>query len=140
MNTNEYYNRAIHSIDTGNYGAFFNVVRHVPIRRRLDLLLHASSRPDSAGLDMSLSLLSDLHDIPRDLYLAVCKNAINYGHVERVCTLANKARFHVKDFDDSFYIEIVNAALPEHKEIADTVKRYCEYILTWGAGPAITYI
>ena len=139
MNTNEYYNRAIHAIDTGNYVAFHNAARHVPSRRH-DLLLYASSRPDSVGLDLSLSLLSDLYDIPSDLYLTVCKNAINFGHVERVCTLANNARSCVKDFDASFYSEIVAAALPEHKEIADTVERYCEFIQTRGTGPAITYI
>ena len=139
MNTTMQYLKALRAIEAGDYQAFLGAARHVP-NKTLDLLERAASRPGIDGRDMTIAMLLESRDIPRELYLTVCKNAINFGHVERVCTLANNARSCVKDFDASFYSEIVAAALPEHKEIADTVKRYCEYMLTWGAGPAITYI
>jgi hypothetical protein len=120
------YDKAILAIQDGEYDALLRAHQNVP-DKTLDLLPLAAARPGPVGRDMTIAMLLEARDVPQDIYLAVCKNAIATGDTGRVLTLAREAGNRVKDLDMSLYGEIIGESLTGNKKnIANALLEQCE--------------
>jgi hypothetical protein len=118
------YDRAVLAIQDGEPDLLQKARQKIPDRIG-DLLAVAAGRPGRVGMDMTLALIQDAKDLPQDLYLTACKNAVATGDSVRTAALAYYAEECVKDLDQAIYGEIICKAMPEHKHIAEALVKQC---------------
>ncbi len=85
------------------------------MERSGELLACAAGRPGSVGMHMTEFLLAQEPDIPDNLYLDACKNAIGIGDAGRVFLLVERAGKCSAGEDLSIYGDMVCHALREGK-------------------------
>jgi hypothetical protein len=102
--------RASLAVADGDVEAFRDAFRKVP-HRYGELLEQAAARPDAAGREMSDMLCADAAGFSYDIYLRVCKAAVNSGDTERVLSLLRRAPGCAVDLKPEFYGDVILHAL-----------------------------
>lgn len=132
------YDRTVLAIEDGNLPVFSEWYPKVSDRLG-ELLVHAAGRPGAVGRKMTLLLLADAREIPKEQYLEASKRAVDIGDGERALFLFEQAELLVSDQYETYYGAVIGHAYGDKEHIAHTLLKHATPEQIEGAPPHLLY-
>lgn len=132
------YDRAVLAIHDGEWEAFLELYPKLTERKE-ELLVEAAGRAGYVGRRMTAHILAELDSVPKEIYTAAIRRAVNTCDTSRVQLLMEQAAGHVSDLDISYYGGLLCHAFHEHKGMVPELVRHSREEWIKNAPPRLLY-